>query len=117
MFGNLLDKLTRSGGGGAPAPAAPRPQGSVEIDGQSCSLESWSFTGFLATEYDGVLSAGDHVPVRCHLELGDQSFEIACQAKLVRVDPESRKLVGAFFDMPPTVRAKMVRLFGGLLPD
>ena len=65
----------------------------------------------------GVLSAGDHVPVRCHLELGDQRFEIACQAKLVRVDPESRKLVGAFFDMPPTVRAQMVRLFGGLLPD
>lgn len=116
MLGNLLGKFT-GGGATAPADPAPRPRGAVEIEGRPYQLESWSYTGFLAADYDGALAAGDHVPVRCLLKLGNRRFKVQCKAKLVRIDAQSRKLVGAFVDMPAAARAKMVRIFGGLLPD
>ena len=105
-------------GGAEPTPPEQRREGresvasgTVEFDGQSYPVENWSYTGFLANSYEGARKAGDQVDIRFTVEAGDQDFAFGCKAMLVRVDPASRKIVGAFVDMEAGTRAKIARHF------
>lgn len=114
MLRNLFARL----GGTESAPPERRREhrenvagGTVEFDGQSYPVENWSYTGFLAGSYEGPRKAGDRVDIRFTLDAGDQDFTFSCTAMLVRVDPASRKIVGAFVDMEAGTRAKIARHF------
>ncbi len=85
--------------------------GTVEIDGQSYPVENWSYSGFLATSYEGTRKAGDRVDIKFTVETGGQDFAFSCKAMMVRVDPSSKKIVGAFVDMEAGTRAKIARHF------
>jgi hypothetical protein len=85
--------------------------GTVEIDGRSYPVENWSYTGFLAGSYEGARKAGDRVDIKFTAETGGQGFTFSCKAMMVRVDPASRKIVGAFIDMEAGTRAKIARHF------
>ncbi len=85
--------------------------GTVEFDGQSYPVENWSYTGFLAGPYGGSRKAGERVDIRFSVDVGGQTFAFACAAMMVRVDPESQKIVGAFVDMDAGTRAKLARHF------
>ena len=117
MLRNLFPKLGRA----EPAPPERRHEGreratggTVEIDGQNYPVENWSYTGFLAGPYAGPRKAGERVDVRFTVEADGQGFAFACQATMVRVDPASRKIVGAFVDMEAATRAKLARYFDQL---
>ncbi len=90
----------------------PVTDGTVEIDGESCPLVNWSYTGFLAEAYGGEHKAGDKVGVKVSIALGDGRFAFECPAMLVRVDSESRKVVGAFAEMNTATRIEIARHFG-----
>ena len=114
MLRNLFAKL----GGTEPAPPERRREdrkrlagGTVEIDGQSYPVENWSYTGFLAGSYAGSRNAGDQVDIRFRTETGGQTFEFGCKAMMVRVDPDSQKIVAAFVDMEAGTKAKIARHF------
>lgn len=105
-------------GGAEPTPPEQRREdrqsvasGTVELDGQSYPVENWSYTGFLAGSYEGARKAGDRVDIRFTVDAGGHDFTFACEAMLVRVDPASRKIVGAFVDMEAGTRAKIARHF------
>ena len=83
------------------------------MDEQRLDLESWGYTGFLALDYDGSRRAGEEVEIACALAFKGKPLRFSCKAKLVKVDNESRKLVGAFVDMAPTARTKMAQVLGG----
>ena len=85
--------------------------GTVEFDGQSYPVENWSYSGFLAGSYAGTRKAGDRVDIRFSVGAGDQALAFACAAMMVRVDPASQKIVGAFVDMDAGTRAKVARYF------
>ena len=111
MLRNLFVRFGRA----APAPPERREGrervagGTVEIDGQSYPVENWSYTGFLAGPYAGSRKAGERVGFRFSVDLGGQAFAFACTAMMVRVDPASQKIVGAFVDMDAGTRAKLAR--------
>ena len=114
----MLRNLFGRSGGAEPAPTERRrehrenvPGGTVEIDGQSYPVENWSYTGFLAGSYEGTRKAGDRVDIRFTVETGGQDFAFSCKAMMVRVDPSSKKVVGAFVDMEAGTRAKIARHF------
>jgi len=114
----MLRKLFPKLGGAEPAPPERRRDdrkklagGTVEIDGQSYPVENWSYTGFLAGSYAGSRKAGDRVDIRFKVGTGGQTFEFSCEAMMVRVDPESQKIVGAFVDMEAGTKAKIARHF------
>lgn len=91
--------------------------GTVEIDGELCPLINWSYSGFLAESYGGFRRAGDKVDIVFSVALEDDEpeagrFEFECQAMLVRIDRESRKVVGAFFEMATATRIEIARHFG-----
>lgn len=88
-------------------------EGFVRMDQQRLVLESWGYTGFLARDYEGSRRAGEEVEIDCALAFNGKPLKFTCKAKLVRVDNESRKLVGAFIDMAPTARTKMAQVLGG----
>lgn len=114
----MLSSLFRS----KPSPAAAirmrdkRPErgteGVIRLDEQRLRLESWGYTGFLALDYEGSRQAGEEVDIQCSLAFNGKPLKFSCKAKLVRVDSESRKLVGAFVDMEPTARTKMAQVLG-----
>ncbi len=112
MLRNLFSKFGRA----EQAPPERRREGrksmaggTVEIDGQSYPVENWSYTGFLAGSYAGPRKAGDRVDVKLTVDAGGQGFAFACQATMVRVDPASRKVVGAFVDLEASTKAKIAR--------
>ncbi len=118
MLGSLFKRFTSSNGGDDAPQDRRREQrlaatdGTVEIDGESCPLVNWSYTGFLAEAYGGERKAGDKVGVKVSIALGDGRFEFECPAMLVRVDSESRKVVGAFAEMDTATRIEITRHFG-----
>jgi hypothetical protein len=86
--------------------------GKVEIDGRAYPVANWSYSGFLAGAYAGDRKAGDRVDITFTVETGGgQTLAFACEAMMVRVDPEGQKLVGAFVDMDPATRTKLARYF------
>jgi hypothetical protein len=85
--------------------------GTVQIDGQSYPVENWSYTGFLAGRYAGSRKAGERVDIRFSVDSGGRPIEFACMAMMVRVDPASQKIVGAFVDMDAGTRATLARHF------
>ena len=114
----MLRKLFSKLDGTEPAPQERRREdrkklagGTVEIDGRSYPVENWSYTGFLAGSYEGARKAGDRVDITFTVETGGRDFTFSCKAMMVRVDPASRKVVGAFVDMDAGVRAKIARHF------
>lgn len=118
MLGSLFNRFTSSKDGDDAPQERRREQrlpaidGRVEIDGESCPLVNWSYTGFLAEAYGGAHKAGDKVGVTLSVALGDGRFEFECSAMLVRVDSESRKVVGAFAEMDTATRIEIARHFG-----
>ena len=118
MLGSLFNRFTSSKDDDATPLDRRREQrlpvtdGKVEIDGESCPLVNWSYTGFLAEAYGGDHKAGDKVGVKVSVALGDGRFEFECPAMLVRVDKESRKVVGAFAEMETATRIEIARHFG-----
>ena len=118
MLGSLINRFTSSKGGDATPPERRRVQrlpatdGKVEIDGESCPLVNWSYTGFLAEAYGGDHKAGDKVGITISVAFGEGRFEFECPAVLVRVDQESRKVVGAFAEMDTATRIEIARHFG-----
>ena len=98
----------------APAHAPERgTEGSIEIDDQKLVLESWSYTGFLARDYRGPRRAGEDLQVSCNLTFKGKPLSFSCRAKLIRVDRESRKLVGAFIDLDPAAKTRMAQVLAG----
>lgn len=118
MLGSLFKRFSSSNDGDDPPTEQRREQrlavtdGRVEIDGESCPLVNWSYTGFLAEAYGGDHKAGDKVGVKVSIALGDGRFEFECPAMLVRVDSQSRKVVGAFAEMATATRIEIARHFG-----
>jgi hypothetical protein len=116
MLSNLFSKINR----GEAQPANRRrearedvPEGTVEIDGRTYPVANWSYSGFLAGSYTGDRKAGDRVDIKFTVDLGDGgTFYFACKCVMVRVDPETQKLVGAFVEMDAAMRAKLARHFG-----
>jgi hypothetical protein len=115
MLGNLFARFTRTEVSEADRRREARedvPDGTVEIDGRAYPVANWSYSGFLAGCYTGDCKAGDRVDIKFTVHLRDgQAFEFACKAMMVRVDPESQKIVGAFVEMDAATRAKLARHF------
>ena len=49
----------------------------------------------------------------CKLAFKGKPLTFSCKAKLIRVDQESRKLVGAFVDLDPAIKARMAQVLAG----
>ncbi|MDH3593248.1 MAG: hypothetical protein OEU09_00955 [Rhodospirillales bacterium] len=115
MLNTLFARFTRTGEPEADRRRETRnatPGGTVEIDGRAYPIVNWSYSGFLAESYAGDRKAGDRVDITFTVEPGDgRAFAFACKAMMVRVDPEARKLVGAFVEMDAATRAKLSRYF------
>ena len=113
MLNNLFARFTRTEGPEADRRRESRkdaPGGMVEIDGRAYPVANWSHSGFLAGSYAGDRKAGDRVDITFTVEPGDgRTFAFTCKATMVRVDPEARKLVGAFVAMDAATRAKLAR--------
>ena len=110
MLGRLFAKTDRK-----QAPVrrgAPMASGSIQIDGVTYPLASWSQSGFLAENYAGDRKSRDKVEVAVSVALDDGPFDFTCTAMLVRVDRDGRKVVGSFFDMDTGVRVEMARRLG-----
>lgn len=117
MLSSLLARLTASKEAITPPDPrreAPRVEvdARVEFDDQSLRVVNWSYRGFLADGYAGERSADDQVEVRFCVESEDRPFEFECQAKLIRVDRESQKVVASFVGMEAVTRVEIVRRFG-----
>jgi hypothetical protein len=115
MLNNLFARFTRTEESEADRRRETRrtaPGGKVEIDGRTYPIENWSYSGFLAGPYAGERKAGERVDITFTVEPDDgQAFAFACKAMMVRVDPEARKLVGAFVEMDAATRTKLARYF------
>ena len=113
MFGKLFAKASQ------PEAAEDRRAGRrmravdgvVEIDGAHYPLESWSHTGFLAGSYSGPRKGGEKLEIAVSVVCNGDPFNFACRAMTVRVDPATRKLVGAFVDLDARTRAEIARRF------
>jgi hypothetical protein len=113
MLNTLFAKFGRTGPPEADGNRAPRraaPGGTVEIDGRIYPVASWSYGGFLVGSYAGDHKAGDRVDITFTAETGNgRTFAFACAAMMVRIDPETQKLVGSFVGMDPATRTKLAR--------
>jgi hypothetical protein len=59
---------------------------SVTLGQQSYTLKNWSTSGFLASDYDGVLVPSQRCQIRLLVQEDDFSFAFDMEAEVVRVD-------------------------------
>lgn len=90
----------------------PVQDGDVEIGGVRYPLQDWSYSGFLARDYDGEHETGQRIEVAVSVRDGAEPIEFACKAILVRVDHAGGKLVGAFVELDTALRVELARHFG-----
>ena len=112
MLGRLFSKIDRKAPPERHCEPAPQSEGSVLIDGQAYPLVNWSQSGFLAKDYTGDRGAREKVEVTLSVMLAGNPFEFTTTAMFVRVDSESRKVVGAFVDMETSLKVEFARRLG-----
>ena len=85
--------------------------GSVTVKEQAFPLKNWSSSGFAVSECAEVFEENERVDIDFAITLESGPLSFSCKAIIVRADPESGDMAGAFVEMRREDRVAVANYF------